>query len=275
MTDITGKFCLKWQDFQQNIVSSYQDLRKASDFSDVTLVSGENQPIEAHKIILAAFSPFFKYFLRHTKNSHTMIYMRGLKSKALVAIVDFIYHGEANVYQEDLEEFLKLAQELQLEGLSGPGSEINGDKNMPSPIIQKIEEKNKNYSIVKHEKTPVKKDNNEITKYSKEDEDKPILDNSSLVSDVGDNMPASTNLAIKDHIAQMASMMEKIHDGKYRLKCKVCGKINKGNAKDMRRHIEIHIEDLSYPCNQCEKVCRSSNCMNTHKQNLHKNNLYY
>ena len=47
-----------------------------------------------------------------------MIYMRGMKAKDLIAIVDFIYHGEANVYQEDLEGFLALAEELQLKGLT-------------------------------------------------------------------------------------------------------------------------------------------------------------
>ena len=52
-----------------------------------------------------------------------MIYMRGLKAKALEAIVDFIYHGEANIYQEDLDGFLALAEELQLKGLS----DTNGD----------------------------------------------------------------------------------------------------------------------------------------------------
>ena len=48
-----------------------------------------------------------------------MIYMRGCKAKDLVAIVDFIYHGEANIYQEDLDGFLVLAKELQLNGLAG------------------------------------------------------------------------------------------------------------------------------------------------------------
>ena len=51
-----------------------------------------------------------------------MIYMRGLKSKDLNAVVDFIYHGEANIYQEDLEGFLALAEELQLKGLTGPSN---------------------------------------------------------------------------------------------------------------------------------------------------------
>ena len=44
--------------------------------------------------------------------------MRGIKTTDLVAIVDFIYHGEANIIQEDLEGFLALAEELQLKGLT-------------------------------------------------------------------------------------------------------------------------------------------------------------
>ena len=49
--------------------------------------------------------------------------MRGLKERDLSAILDFIYHGEANVYQEDLDDFLSLAAELQLKGLDGSKQE--------------------------------------------------------------------------------------------------------------------------------------------------------
>ena len=48
-----------------------------------------------------------------------MIYMKGLKEKDLVAIVDFIYNGETNIFEDDLDEFLALAEELQLKGLAG------------------------------------------------------------------------------------------------------------------------------------------------------------
>ena len=37
----------------------------------------------------------------------------------MVAIVDFLYFGEANVNQESLEAFLGLAEELRLKGLTG------------------------------------------------------------------------------------------------------------------------------------------------------------
>ena len=119
MTSSTEKFCLKLNDFQQSIASSYSDLRKDSDFADVTLVCEEDQQIEAHKIILTACSPFFSTILRKNKHSHPMIYFRGLKAKDLMAVVDFIYNGEANIYQEDLDGFLAIAEELQLKGLEG------------------------------------------------------------------------------------------------------------------------------------------------------------
>ena len=113
------KLCLKWDEFQQNIVSTYHDLRKDLDLSDVTLVCEEDHWIEAHKVILSACSPLFNSLLKRNKHSHPMIYMRGLKAKDLEAIVDFIYCGEANIHQEDLDGFLALAVELQLKGLGG------------------------------------------------------------------------------------------------------------------------------------------------------------
>ena len=46
-----------------------------------------------------------------------MIYMKGVKSENLLAIVVILYYGEANVYQENLDSFLAIAEELKLEGL--------------------------------------------------------------------------------------------------------------------------------------------------------------
>ena len=85
------KFCLKWNDFQKNIGNSFRELQLSSDFSDVTLVDEEGQQVEAHKIILSACSPFFRSVLWKNKHLHPMIYVRGLKSKDLLAVVDFIY----------------------------------------------------------------------------------------------------------------------------------------------------------------------------------------
>ena len=50
------KFLLKWNDFRPNSGSPYQDLRYNPDFSDVTLLSQEDQQIEAHLIASTANS---------------------------------------------------------------------------------------------------------------------------------------------------------------------------------------------------------------------------
>ena len=117
------KLCLKWNDFQENLNSSFGVLRNDQDFADVTLVCEDGSQITTHKVILSSSSPFFMEILKRNKHPHPMIYMRGIKSDNLVAMVDFLYFGETNVNQESLNAFLGLAEELKLLGLT------TGDRN--------------------------------------------------------------------------------------------------------------------------------------------------
>ena len=103
---MADKFCLQWNDFQDNVKSAFGHLRDSTDFADVTLACEDGQQIEAHKVILAASSPFFQRILKRNNHSHPLIYMKGMKTDDLTAIVDFLYYGEANVIQEKLDSFL-------------------------------------------------------------------------------------------------------------------------------------------------------------------------
>ena len=69
------KLCLKWNDFQENVNLAFGNLREDKEFADVTLASEDGQEIEAHKVILAASSPFFQDLLRRNKHPHPLIYM--------------------------------------------------------------------------------------------------------------------------------------------------------------------------------------------------------
>merc|ERR1719234_896002 len=124
----TEKLCLQWNDFKENITSSFRNLREDKDFTDVTLACEDGHQIEAHKVVLASSSPFFMELLKKTKHPQPLIYMRGLKSDDLVAIMDFLYYGEAKVLQENLDAFLALAEELRLKGLSGGGAEAGEEQ---------------------------------------------------------------------------------------------------------------------------------------------------
>ena len=136
------KLCLQWNDFKDNVTSSFGELRLDKDLTDVTLACEDGKLVEAHKVVLAASSPFFMDILKRSKHPHPLIYMRGLKSEDLLAIVDFLYFGEANVFQENLDTFLALAEELQLKGLtgadnSGKAKEAQAESNFEKAPVKK------------------------------------------------------------------------------------------------------------------------------------------
>ena len=68
---MSEKLCLWWNDFQDNIKSVFRNLREENEFADVTLACEDGQQVEAHKVILAASSPFFqKLLVRNNMPTH-------------------------------------------------------------------------------------------------------------------------------------------------------------------------------------------------------------
>ena len=110
-------FCLKWNDFQKNVSSSFKEIRE--DFCDVTLMGEGHTLVKAHKVILAASSSFFHDILKKSQHPYPLLYLKGIKGCHLSTVVDFMYHGEVSIGQEDLNDFLVVAEELQLKGLTG------------------------------------------------------------------------------------------------------------------------------------------------------------
>ena len=125
------KFCLRWNDFEVNISSAFHDLKEEKDFADVTLACSDNQ-VEAHKVILAASSHFFKRILKKNPHSHPLIYLKGIKASDVEAVLKFIYHGEVNLEQDNLKTFLEVAEDLEVKGLVS-GKDHGGSFNMQSP----------------------------------------------------------------------------------------------------------------------------------------------
>ena len=111
---MSEQLCLQWNDFKENVISAFGNLQNDKEFTDVTLACEDGKQMEAHKVILASSSPFFQKILKNSKHPHPLIYLRGFQSKDFVCILDFLYFGEANVYQEDLDSFLAIAEEIQL-----------------------------------------------------------------------------------------------------------------------------------------------------------------
>jgi len=113
----TEKFCLRWNDFESNISVAFRELREEKDFFDVTLACDDSQ-IQAHKVILSACSPFFRNVLRRNPHQHPLLYLKGVKYTELLSVLNFMYMGEVNVAQEELNSFLAVAEDLRVKGLT-------------------------------------------------------------------------------------------------------------------------------------------------------------
>ena len=51
--------------------------------------------VRAHKVILAACSPFFRRILAHNADrKNPLLYLKGIQKRELQAILNFMYHGE-------------------------------------------------------------------------------------------------------------------------------------------------------------------------------------
>ena len=247
---MSKKLCLQWNDFQENIKNALRNLREDNDFADVTLVSEDGQQVEAHKVILAVSSPTFQKLLTRNKHPHPLIYLRGIKAHDLIAILDFLYRGEANVFQDNLDSFLAVAEELQLKGLMGKTEEKSADFG---------EDKKPLPSYNTSGNVPESSFRRQLT--NKETRNPPE-GNSALA------IPTNFSGSLDELEERVNSMMEKSQnktaDGK-RLahRCTVCGK--EGQSPNIKDHIEAnHLEGVIIPCNLCGKTFRSRNTLKLH-----------
>ena len=253
---MSEKFCLKWNDFKENVNAAFGSSRDDNEFADVTLAFEDGHQMEAHKFILAASSPFFQNLLRRNKHPHPLIFMRGIKSEDMIALIDFLYRGEANVHQENLDSFLAIAEELELRGFLGQNNDQNSYptfgtvETVAGPCISKPnppetgDEKPKK-SIVKEQRSTPEIKNDQIV----------------ALTHFGSGDLQELDEKVKSMMGESPNL---ISNGKQRAKtCKICGK--EGHGGNIRKHIELsHLDGISLPCNICERTLRSRNLLRNH-----------
>ena len=110
---MSEKFCLKWNDFHANVSKSFSIFRNEDYLHDVTLVSDDHNKVSAHKFVLSACSDYFRDIFKNNHHSHTLLCLDGISSEDLKNIMDYIYNGEVQIYQENLDRFLVVAQKVE------------------------------------------------------------------------------------------------------------------------------------------------------------------
>ena len=253
------KLCLKWNEFQENVTSTLGDLRADEDFTDVTLAC-EGSEFEVHRWILASCSTFFRTVLNKTKkHQHPLIYMRGVTSRILEAVVDFIYKGEASILQGDLDAFLLIAEEIQLKGLAGLNQEKYEEQAPQNPSV---------YSDTRTTAAPnaVKDEIMNITENKSSYNTSPTTYGAHVST--GTRTKPKFHIEIPEETVKKVESMIRKQDGAW-----ICLECNyKSNFKGhLKEHAEKHIEGLQYPCNFCGKIMRSYAATRQHIGKYHSN----
>ena len=88
-------------------------------------------------------------------NSQPLLYLKGIHQRELEAVLNFMYHGEVNVAQDELNAFLAVAEELAVKGLTTESK--NGSRNLGTGGIGMPELGGEDFGETDSDFTPVKK----------------------------------------------------------------------------------------------------------------------
>jgi len=303
---MSEKFCLRWNDFESNISSAFREIRNERDFFDVTLACDDDQTISAHKVIISACSPLFRSMLKRSKHEHPLVYMRGVRYSDLISVLDFMYHGEVSVAQEELNSFLSVAEELKVKGLTQK-NESHGERKRNTQ-----ESDPKRYKEQAKTSIPIPKTSNSQQQHLQQQEDDiqeiahvktepPIVAEADVGGgaivqeeeydqmydgefadpeygyDQDQSLIAAADDGNKDHQQYMKTLIweriSKLGGGSYQ--CTECGLTkNSSGLTALKNHIEHkHLANIVvYSCHFCSKQMSTSNAYHQHML-IHKNKL--
>ena len=242
------KFHLTWRDYQTNVSKTFGSLRHEDNLNDVTLVSDDNVQVSAHKVVLSSCSGYFKEIFIKNKHSHPMLCLIGVKSQDVNHVLDYIYHGEVQIHQDNLDAFLEVAQKFQLEGLRGQTENKT-----------KVDEVDDFKTDLNQVEMPSFTYENKLVSQPREYKNTVSLSDHTLVSEMFSS--------IEELDSRIDQEIFRTSYGAWQ--CGRCPKIakNKGHIKE---HFEKHIEGLSFPCKFCDKVYRSRYSLRQHDLKTHR-----
>lgn len=110
-------YCLRWNNHKSNLVEILDALIKVESYVDCTIVVDDSVQFKAHRVVLAANSPYFQSILHDLPMDHCSIIFPGVKAFEMRALLEYMYTGEVNVTQSQIPKIMRIAEELEVKGL--------------------------------------------------------------------------------------------------------------------------------------------------------------
>ncbi|XP_016663694.1 kelch-like protein 3 [Acyrthosiphon pisum] len=99
-----------------DICESLQSLRNGKLLCDIELQTDDKKLIQAHKVVLSAASPYFyAMFSNFAERNHDLVLMKQFDSTSLQQLIQFIYSGQIEITEINVQNLLPAANILQLQ----------------------------------------------------------------------------------------------------------------------------------------------------------------
>ena len=241
------KFSLSWNEFGTCAQSTFRNLIDDKDFTDVTLVSCDRKQIKAHKVILSSCSQFFHQILLENPHQHPLLFLKDIRHSDLLSIVKFIYLGQTEVTQEDLNHFMEAAEVLEIQGLN------ENEKPIPKTTD----------------------DTNQFTTFRTETNHEPDPDSYALVNEpfVEEFSPQLYDAQEEEekYFETRVTNLNRNADGKF--SCDRCEYRTK-NSAHLRAHKIGKHEGIKFKCDQCDRQFSSKTNLQAHQHSKHEGKIY-
>ncbi|CRK93310.1 CLUMA_CG006853, isoform B [Clunio marinus] len=150
------EFALCWNKlkFAENLSTGFQTLFDRGDFVDCTIAC-DGQLLQCHKLVLAICSPYFKEIFINNPCRHPIIILKDVSYSIMSELLQFMYQGEVNVKQAELQSFMSIAESLQIKGLATNTNNNNNNNNTHNvkasdPVISTFSQFHANNSITRN-----------------------------------------------------------------------------------------------------------------------------
>ena len=103
--------------FTHNLKKLFSRIRERSEFYDVTLVCRDSKKVSAHKLILAAFSEYFRKLFKGNNLQNSTFQLSDLSRREVGNLLDFIYTGQAKLQESEVFRFLEIGERFKVIGI--------------------------------------------------------------------------------------------------------------------------------------------------------------
>jgi hypothetical protein len=110
-------YCLRWNNHKSNLVEILEALIKMECYVDCTIYVDNHVQFKAHRVVLAACSPYFQAILQDAPQDHCSLIFPGVQEFEMRTLLEYIYAGEVNIAESQIPRIMKIAKMLEVKGL--------------------------------------------------------------------------------------------------------------------------------------------------------------